>query len=331
MITHQENNQNKPRGIVLKIMRMSTEDGPGIRTTVFFKGCPLKCTWCHNPEGISPTPQVQWIGSKCIGCKTCLEACQKVALSFTEDGVVINRQLCNGCGDCASDCPSTAMELLGQEWEVDDLVDEVEKDRAYFETSGGGITVSGGEPTMQAAFVSAFLKGCKERGIHTALDTCGQCSEEALHMILFHTDMVLFDLKESDPERHRAFTGNSNRKILESLIHLRDYIKAHGTPKELWIRTPIIPDATVRDDNIGDLGRFIDRNLADVVDRWELCSFNNLCRDKYARLGLSWPFKNHDLVARHTMEHLADVAGSSGVPPHIVHWSGTTRIDGEEA
>ena len=156
-----ERDHNNLHGTVLEIQRMSTEDGPGIRTTVFFKGCSLRCIWCHNPESISPQPQVQWIGSRCIGCRTCLDVCPNGALSAAPEGISIDRTLCNGCGTCVSECPSTAMDLLGEKWPLDALIEEVEKDRAYYDQSGGGITVSGGDPTMQADFVEAFLKGCK--------------------------------------------------------------------------------------------------------------------------------------------------------------------------
>ena len=322
---------SEPRtGLVLEIQRMSTEDGPGIRTTVFFKGCTLKCAWCHNPESISLRPQVQWIGSRCIGCQTCVETCPNGALTMTPEGVLIDRAACQACGACAEACPSTAMELLGRAWSVQDLADEVAKDRVYFEKSGGGVTASGGEATMQADFVAAFFKACRQRGLATALDTCGQCSKKDLQKILPHADMVLFDIKEIDPERHKAFTGRSNEKILENLILVRDWMAARPRPRELWVRTPIIPEATAADDNIKGIGRFIARNLEGAVSRWELCSFNNLCRDKYIRLGLSWTFKDSDLVTREMMEHLAEIARTSGVLPEIVHWSGATRLDQDE-
>jgi pyruvate formate lyase activating enzyme len=210
---------------------------------------------------------------------------------------------------------------------LDDLIDEVEKDRAYFEESGGGITVSGGEPTLQADFVTAFLRGCKERGLHTALDTCGQCTKETLDMLLPYTDMVLYDIKDMDPVRHKEFTGHNIEKITENLIYLRDYMKQHDTPGELWIRTPIIPDATARDDSIRNIGKFLAANLGDVISRWELCSFNNLCSDKYMRLGLSWRFKDYKPMSETAMENLVEVAKDSGIQPDLPLWTGATRIE----
>lgn len=317
----------KPKARILDIQRMSTEDGPGIRTTVFFKGCSLNCRWCHNPESISMLPQVHWIGSRCLGCKTCMDACPSGALSFTETGVIINRLVCKGCGACAEACTAAAMELLGKEWALDDLTHEVVKDRAYFEKSGGGITASGGEPGMQAAFVAIFFKSLREEGIHTALDTCGLCGTEAIKVLLPYSSLVLYDLKEIETENHKKFTGEHNDRILENLLIVAETIRSHLYPTALWIRTPVIPGMTARADNIAGIGRFIAKNLGDVVSRWELCAFNNLCKDKYLRLGKDWALRDELLLPKESMEEFARIAGKSGVNPDIVCWSGSTRIE----
>jgi len=323
-------NLNNNQATILEIVRMSTEDGPGIRTTVFFKGCTLNCSWCHNPESISIKPQVCWVGSRCIGCKTCIEVCKENALTLTESGMRIDRNRCTGCGDCATECPGTAMELMGKIWKLDDLVDEVNKDRAYFETSGGGITISGGEPTMQAGFAGAFLKSLRQKGLHTALDTCGQCSRDALDQTLAYAAMVLFDMKLIDPKAHKKFTGHDNKQILDNLIYMADYIRSHVYPNALWIRTPMIPYATAVLENIGGIGQFIAKNLSDVVDRWELCAFNNLCRDKYLRLDQKWAFHDAELLTKEEMDVLTEKAKSSGVDPKIVFPTGSTRLQPEE-
>lgn len=314
----------KDSGIILEIQRMSTEDGPGIRTTVFFKGCSLSCAWCHNPESISLKPQIHWIGSRCIGCRTCLKTCTLKALSLDEHGMRIDRAVCTGCGDCAEACPSTAMELLGHAWDLEALVTEVIKDTAYFEASQGGITISGGEPTMQTPFAAAFLARLKAAGIHTALDTCGQCPQKSLETLLPLTDMVLFDIKLIDPQTHLAFTGNTNELILANLKQVAAHLQKKGGT--LWIRTPIIPRVTDTPENMRAIGAFIAHNLDGCAQRWELCAFNNLCRDKYRRLDKDWAFKDCELIPKPRMEELAAVAKSSGVDQGIVHWSGATRL-----
>lgn len=317
------------RGMILHLQRLSTEDGPGIRTTVFFKGCPLCCTWCHNPESISIKPQVQWLEMRCIGCNTCLKTCPDSCLTKTEAGIVIDRQHCQACGKCAEACPANAMELLGKEVTVDELVPELLKDKTYFDKSGGGITVSGGEPTMQPDFVAELLCRLKGKGTHIAVDTCGLCSTASLEKILPHTDIVLFDLKEADSERHRAFTGQDNQKILENLLHIRDYIKENLPGKVLWVRTPLIPGATADFSNITALGRFIAQNIGDIVSRWELCAFNNLCRDKYRRLGMNWHYATTPLLTKDELAGFEQCAKKSGVDPAIVFATGATKVEAQ--
>ena len=156
---------SSPQGLVLEILRMSTEDGPGLRTTVFLKGCPLNCRWCHNPESLSRHPEIQWIASRCMGCRTCENVCERKALEFASTGLVIRRERCIGCGTCAKACPTTAMELLGTRWTVQDLVRELVKDRAYYHHSRGGVTLSGGEPTLQASFVEALAREFGREGV----------------------------------------------------------------------------------------------------------------------------------------------------------------------
>jgi pyruvate formate lyase activating enzyme len=323
-MTEQKTNKDT-RGTILEIIRMSTEDGPGIRTTVFFKGCSLNCSWCHNPESISPRPQIQWLETNCIGCGLCVKTCPVLALEKTEKGITINRSLCNGCGVCTEECPTTAMELLGKTWHVHDLVRELIKDRAYFEPSGGGITLSGGEAALQKDFCLPLLKELKEIGIQTALDTCGQISQSTLASLLPYVDILLYDIKEIDSARHKKFVGSGNEKILANAIFAANYKKNHVTPKTFWIRTPVIPGATDTAENIRGIGDFISTNLNGTVARWELCAFNNLCRDKYKRLAMDWPFADTELPERALMEELARSAGSR-VNPSIVCWSGSTKL-----
>jgi len=317
---------SSPQGRILHLQRLSTEDGPGIRTTVFFKGCPLRCAWCHNPESLSAQPQTQWFAVRCIGCNTCLEACPNGCLSRLADGsLVIDRERCQGCGTCAAACPSGALETLGRTATVDELLAELVKDRAYYEKSGGGVTLSGGEPTFQPDFTEALLRGLKERGISTALDTCGLCSARTLDRLLPHVDLVLFDLKLADAELHRQATGQPNRKILDNLRHVRDWIQGQPRQVGLWIRTPLIPGATTSPENLSTLGRIIAEELDGRVDRWELCAFNNLCRDQYARLGLEWAYARAPLMTAGELAQCGDTARRSGVSPELVFTSGATR------
>ena len=229
-------NSENNSATILEIQRMSTEDGPGLRTTIFFKGCSLHCSWCHNPESISPRAQVHWIENRCIGCKICLEVCPRAALSFTEAGNEIDRVLCNGCGLCADECPAGALELLGEQWELDDLVAELIKDKAYFDKSGGGVTLSGGEPTLQAPFAGRLLQQLKNLGIHTALDTCGLSPWPAMEALLPTVDLVLYDLKVMDSHLHRAYTGSGNEKIAVEMMKAgaSDYlVKGNLEPETL--------------------------------------------------------------------------------------------------
>jgi pyruvate formate lyase activating enzyme len=215
-------------------------------------------------------------------------------------------------------------------WSLDDLVHEVGKDRSYFETSGGGVTVSGGEPALRTPFVAPFLERCRALGMHTAVDTCGMCSASALLALGARADLVLFDLKEIDSDRHVRFTGQPNEKILANLVALGEQIRRGPLPSELWIRTPLIPGATLAEENIQGIGEFIARELRDVVTRWELCAFNNLATDKYQRLGLRWEFDGVELMAEAELRRLEDVARGSGVTPEIVLATGRTRMEQTE-
>jgi pyruvate formate lyase activating enzyme len=314
-------------GRILHVQRLSTEDGPGIRTTVFFKGCPLRCTWCHNPESISPHPELQWLKTRCIGCHTCLQACPTGCLEAGGEGIRIDRQRCSGCGACAEACPAGAMELLGTSVTVEALVGELLKDGAYYQASGGGVTASGGEPAMQPGFVADLFERLRAAGISTALDTCGLAPPRALARMLPHVDLLLFDLKEIDAARHREFTGQDNSAILQALLSVREYLAGSAPSTRLWIRTPLIPGATASRENLEGLGAWLAAHMDGLVERWELCAFNNLCRDKYRRLGLEWQFATTPLLAAEELDTWADIARRSGVRPEMVFASGATRME----
>lgn len=311
--------------LIFQIQKMSTEDGPGIRTTVFFKQCPLKCIWCHNPESILKKPQLEWFKHKCIGCKICIETCQLGVLSLEEDGMHIDREKCNSCGNCSEECPSTALHMFGELWLLEDLYHEIQKDKVYYTQSHGGITVSGGEPTLQSDFILDFLKKCKENGISTALDTCGYASKKIYEKLLPHVDLVLLDIKEINSDKHKEYTGVPNDLILENAIWISNYVKDNS--KKLWVRTPIIPNYTATEENIKGIGEFIANKLHNIPERWDLLSFNNLCTAKYERLDMDWPLKDFSLMTKGEMDDFVELAKKVGVKN--AQWSGLTKKEND--
>ncbi len=232
-------------GRIFDIKRYSIHDGPGIRTTVFLKGCALRCLWCHNPESVNPGPELMHWPSRCVRCQACVKACPAGAISADASGAVsVDRAKCDLCGKCAEACLSDAMQIVGREMSVADVLAEVEKDRVFYEQSGGGVTLSGGDPSVQSDFAEALLDALRSRGLRTALDTAGMSANGALERLARKTDLVLYDLKCVDEARHREFTGVSNAPILENLRRL-----AAAGP-EIWVRIPLVGGVNDDDDNI---------------------------------------------------------------------------------
>jgi len=221
-------------GTILNIQRCCTDDGPGIRTTVFLKGCPLHCIWCHNPESQAKRHEIMYDSRKCFACGRCVVVCHKKCHSL-ETMHKFERKMCIGCGACAKVCPTGALELYGKSVTVDEAYVEVARDKVFYETSGGGVTISGGEPLFQPEFTAELLRKCRENGIHTAIETSGFADEKALFMVLEHCDLVLFDIKETDEERHKQYTGVSLMTILRNLKLIND------KKIPFIIRAPIIP------------------------------------------------------------------------------------------
>ncbi len=238
-------------GVVANIMRFAVNDGPGIRTTVFLKGCPLRCQWCHNPETISPRQEIAVREDRCIGCGACVEACEEGATLRVDGALVFSRASCVRCGRCVEACCSGARGLVGREMTAEEVVEEIRRDEVFYGESGGGATFSGGEPLLQHEFLLALLRGSRERGIHTAVDTSGYAAAAVLETVASAADLFLYDLKLIDEERHRRFTGVSNRVILDNLRRLA------GRGARVVVRVPLIPGVNDDEENIEQTGRLV--------------------------------------------------------------------------
>ncbi|HHY05272.1 MAG TPA: glycyl-radical enzyme activating protein [Thermoanaerobacterales bacterium] len=241
------------KGIVFDIKRFAIHDGPGIRTTVFLKGCPLKCWWCHNPEGNSVKQDLMFFEFKCMKCKTCVNVCPLNAITFQNDNQVIDRKICDYCGKCAKACPTEALKLIGYEMTVDELVKEIEKDVLLYDNSGGGVTFSGGEPLLQHQFLKEALKECQRRDIHTVLDTSGYATKDVFSSVADYVDLFLYDLKLADDEEHLKYTGVSNRSIKDNLQMLLDM----GRGNDVILRFPVITGITDTEENVNGLVEFV--------------------------------------------------------------------------
>jgi glycyl-radical enzyme activating protein len=269
------------KGTVFNIQRYSINDGPGIRTTVFLKGCPLECLWCDNPESQKDFPELLYLESLCTKCLRCLQVCTTGATALDQEGKVrIDRKICKTCGACVQVCLPAARAITGQTLAVEEVVEIVNKDALFFRNSGGGVTFSGGEPCSQPEFLMGLLQESRKRGFHTVLDTSGYVSWRVLSSILEWVDLVLFDIKHMNPKKHKELTGVDNRRILRNLKR----ILAVG--KHVIVRMPLIPGLNDLDENIDKLGRWLtDSKIIEV----HLLPYHRLGMNKYMALGLSYP------------------------------------------
>ncbi|HDL17912.1 MAG TPA: glycyl-radical enzyme activating protein [Bacteroidetes bacterium] len=265
-------------GCIFDIKRFAIHDGPGIRTTVFFKGCPLSCRWCHNPEGINANDEIIYRENRCIHCDDCISVCSLQAITNRDGGKIINTEICDLCGKCVDICPSTALEFVGTNMTVSEVMGEIEKDTAFFDESGGGVTFSGGDPLLQFDFLRKILEQCRERKIHTTLDLSGYCPYESLENIQNLVTLFLFDLKVYDEEIHRQYTGVSNRLILSNLK------KITKNENHVIVRIPVIPGVNDTEKEIDNISRYLSSlsNLREV----HLLRHHNLGVSKYEQLSM---------------------------------------------
>ncbi len=243
---------SKLTGRIFDIQRFSIHDGPGITTTVFLKGCPLRCLWCHNPESIRPEPLLSFTPDKCISCGSCAKVCpNKAHVMDGQQGRVFLRERCSVCGECSEVCPSRALELIGRDVSCEDVLEQVLRDRLFYEISGGGITLSGGEPLLQIDFAEALLTGAKTAGLHTAVETAGHVAFARLARVAPHTDLFLYDIKETDDALHRKYTGVPATGILDNLRAL------HNTGASILVRLPIVPGLNDRQNHFREVANIV--------------------------------------------------------------------------
>ena len=285
------------QGTIFDIKKFAIHDGPGIRTTVFLKGCPLACVWCHNPEGLQRSPRLMTFSERCIDCGACQDVCPLGSAALDTPGVTASADQCRHCGACATTCPAEARQLVGREVTVEDVLTIVEQDICFYEASGGGVTFSGGEPLEQPVFLLALLKACGRRGMHRTVDTAGYTDSATLAAVAAETDLFLFDLKMMDPQRHRLYTGVSNRRILANL----EFLARRGT--RLQVRLPVLPGINDDHRSIDQYGHWLG-GLAGIECVY-LLPFHAMHRRKYSQLGYAYRAGH---LSEPTAAHVARVA-----------------------
>lgn len=304
--------------VVFNIQRFSLHDGPGIRTTVFLKGCSMHCFWCHNPEGQHPSPELRYYADRCIACGQCVLACPNHAHELRNGVHIFLRESCRVSGACVETCYPQALQLEGKYMTVEQVLEEVLRDKAFYENSGGGVTLSGGEPALAREFASDLLRRCKDKGLHTAIETCGECEWTSLEDLLPVTDLIMMDLKHMTPEKHRTATGQRNDRILENARQLA------ATDKPIIFRTPVVPGVNESAEDIGQIASFV-RELMESRKRsvptgngvafikYELLAFHKMASGKYPSLGLEYKASSIDPPTKEKMSELISAVRQRGV------------------
>lgn len=291
---------------IFDIKRFAIHDGHGIRTTLFLKGCPLDCIWCHNPEGKSKNIQLGYLAHKCARCGSCAAVCDSNVHSFSGTGLhQLNRENCRLCGKCAERCPNGALQIYGKQVTVDEVLPKLLEDRAFYECSGGGVTLSGGEPLMQPEFCVALLSELKKEGIDTAVDTCGSVSAEAIKEILPYTDTFLYDIKQMDPEKHKKLTGQPNELILSNL----QYISSSN--RKIEIRIPFVPGCNNDTANLKSCGEFLSKLKG--IAKVRLLPYHDYARSKYASLNMTDTMPDVDIPTDEELHNAAALLCAYGL------------------
>ncbi|MFW9970785.1 MAG: glycyl-radical enzyme activating protein [Candidatus Odinarchaeota archaeon] len=298
------NNTHIMEGIVFYIQRYSIHDGPGIRTTVFLKGCPLKCKWCSNPESMNPFPELFLRKERCDQCGKCLDACIPNVISFNEGDIQINRLNCTLCMKCIDTCYSGVINSIGKKMTIKDIMIEIMQDELFYNNSGGGVTISGGEPLYQLEFTLNLLKECKKRSLHTTLDTTGYTNSEHFDKILPFTDLLLFDIKHLDSEIHQKGTGVSNEIIL------KNFESCLNKGKKVWVRVPIIPDFNDSPQYINKLAQFLNKR---PIEKISLLKYHEWGKHKYKYLDRTYPLEDSNFIKDELIQDFQNIIESYGL------------------